>query len=185
MTDISHFSTNAEKVLQYLGQQFASMQLGRASSSLVEHLDVYIHSRWSETKLNSVANVLVIDAQTIKIEPRDKSTLKDIEKGIHNAQIGLNPINNGDHLLINVPPMTTERRADLAKFAKKEGEEAKISLRNCRQDMQKIIKSASESKEISDTEKASLEKQIDDITKKYNEKIDDLVTKKSEEIMKI
>jgi ribosome recycling factor len=152
---------------------------------LVEHIDVYIPSWGSSSAMNAVGNIVVVDAQTLKIEPWDKSTLKHMETAVHEAKIGLNPINNGESLLIKIPPMTTERRTELAKFVKKEGEEAKISIRNLRQDMQKLVKQAHESKELSDTDKGSLEKKIDEVTKEFNGKVDDMVDAKSEEIMKI
>lgn len=185
MIDLTLFKQECQKVVDHLGQSFKSLQLWRASTGLVEHLDVYIPSRWSTSKLNAVGNVVVVDAQTLKIEPWDKSTLKHIETAIQEAKIWLNPLNNGESLLIKIPAMTTERRTEMTKFVKKEWEEAKIAIRNHRQDVQKSVKQAHEAKELSDTDKGSLEKKIDEITKEFNLKIDEVVEVKSAEIMKI
>jgi ribosome recycling factor len=185
MIDIVVFKQSWQKALDHLLHSFKSLQLWRASSWLIENIDVYIPSWGSTSKISGVGNIVVVDAQTLKVEPRDKSTLKAIETAIHEAKIGLNPLNNGENLLIKIPAMTTERRVEMTKFVKKDGEDTKVSLRNARQDMQKAIKQAHEAKELSDTDKGSLEKKIDEVTKEYNEKIDDAVKHKSEEIMKI
>jgi ribosome recycling factor len=185
MIDLNHFKQGCQKAIEHLASNFKSLQLGRASTGLVENISVYIPSRGSSSAMNAVGNIVVVDAQTLKIEPWDKSTLKFMESAVHDAKIGLNPLNNGESLLIKIPPMTTERRTDMAKFVKKEWEEAKVSIRNLRQDMQKSVKQAHEAKELSDTDKGSLEKKIDETTKEFNTKIDDMVDVKSTEIMKI
>ncbi len=175
----------AEKVLQHLRENYAHLQLGRATTSLVEHMQIYVPSRWSTTGLNSLANVSLMDAQTIKIEPYSKNELKAIEKWIIESDLWFNPLNQGDYIMIKVPTLTTERRQELTKIVHKEAEEAKVALRNLRQDTRNELEKHFKAKEISENEKTATEKQIDETTKKYNEKIDELAKAKAEEVMKV
>jgi ribosome recycling factor len=105
-----------------------------------------------EQKISQIANVTTIDSQTLKIEPWDKSTMSSIEKGIYDSGTGLTPQGMGSHILIKIPPMTTERRKELTKLVAKMGEEAKIAVRNIRQDTLKSIKSQVDAKTMSETE---------------------------------
>lgn len=183
--DISSFQQACTKTIHFLEQTFGQLHLWRASSGLVEHIDVYIPSRGMSQKINQIANIIVMDAQTLKIEPWDKSTLASIEKWIYDADLWFTPRNNGDHILIAVPPLNQERRKELTKIVSKEWEEAKIGIRNHRHDIRKMIETALKNDEISENEQTALEKQIDEATKKYNDTIDQHVRIKSEEIMKI
>jgi ribosome recycling factor len=183
--DIQSLSTGAEKVIQHLRETFAHLQLGRATTSLVEHMQIYVPSRWSTTGLNSLANVSIMDAQTIKIEPYSKNELKVIEKGIIESDLGFNPLNQGDYIMIKVPALTTERRQELTKIVHKEAEEAIVAIRNLRHDIRNEVEKLFKAKEISENEKTSTEKQIDETTKKYNEKIEELAKTKAEEVMKV
>lgn len=126
-----------------------------------------------------------MDSQTIKIEPYSKNELKVIEKGIIDSDLGFNPLNQGDYIMIKIPALTTERRQELSKIVHKEGEEAKVALRNLRHESRNALDKQFKAKEISENEKDATEKNIDDLTKKYNEKIDELVKTKSEEVMKV
>ena len=139
-----------------------------------------------DQKMNQVANITTMDPQTLKIEPWDKSTLADIEKAIYNSPgLGLTPLNQGDYILIKVPPLTKERRQEITKLVSSDGEDAKIAIRNHRHDARKTLDLGLKAEEISENEKNSKEKQIDEISKKYNEEIDRMVKAKSEEIMKV
>lgn len=175
----------SEKTIQHLEKTFAGFQLWRASTWIVENVSVFVASWGMEQKMNQIANITIIDAQTIRIEPRDKKIISDIEKGIYDANLGFTPLNHGEHVLIKVPPLTQERRQELTKLVSQDGEEAKISIRNHRHDAIKEIKKQFENKDISETEKGMLEKQVDEITKEFNSKIEQLVQHKSEEVMKI
>lgn len=183
--DTKTLINGAEKVIQHLQETFAHLQLWRATTSLVEHMQIYVPSRGTTAWLNSLANVSLMDSQTIKIEPYSKNELKAIEKGILESDLGFNPLNQGDYIMINVPTLTTERRQELSKIVNKEAEEAKVALRNLRHDIRNEIDKQFKAKEISENEKDATEKQIDDLTKKYNEKIDDLAKTKAEEVMKV
>lgn len=183
--DIASLKSACDKTLTHLEQSFLRLQLWRASTGLVEEMHVYIHSRGMDQKLNQVASINTIDAQTLKIEPWDKSVLKDIEKAIYDANLGLTPLNQGDYILIKVPPLTQERRQELTKVVSRDGEDAKVAVRNHRHDARKHVENQFKNDEISENEKGSLEKQIDEIAKKYSDEIDRMVKAKSEEVMKV
>lgn len=138
-----------------------------------------------EQKISQIANVTTIDNQTLKIEPWDKGTMSSIEKGIYDSGTGLTPQGMGSHILIKIPPMTTERRRDMTKIVSKMGEEAKIAVRNIRHDTLKDIKASVEAKLISETEQELLEKEVEKIVKEFNGKVDEEAKIKSDEIMKI
>ena len=138
-----------------------------------------------DQKLNQVASIWVIDSQTLKIEPWDKWVLADIEKAIYDANLWLTPQNQWWYLLIKVPPLTQERRKELTKVVSRDGEDAKIALRNIRQDARKTIDNLHKDSEISENEQISYENTVDDIIKEFNETIDSMVKSKSEEVMKV
>ena len=139
----------------------------------------------SSQPLKNVAAVSTLDAQTIVIQPWDKTIIRDIEKGISDANLGLNPSNNGESLMIKIPPLTEERRRDLVKLASRLGEDGKVGIRTVRQDFKKKIDTAKANKEISEDEAKSyetdLQKQIDTAMKE----IDALLKTKEEDIMKV
>ena len=134
----------------------------------------------SLTPLTQVANVNTPDGRTIVVQPWEKKLLVDIEKAIMNANLGFNPMNNGENIIINVPALTEERRIDLAKQAKVEAEEAKIVVRNSRKDANNEIK---KNEEFSDDLKKNAEQDIQDLTNKYIERINSIFEAKEKEIM--
>lgn len=183
--DFNLFTKELEKVMYYLDEQFAWLQVGKANPKLIENLDVYVPAYDDNMKISALASVWVVDAQTLRVEARDKSVLWAIDKGIQLANLGLNPTNMGEHLLIKFPILTTERRQQLQKVASWYGEEAKISIRNIRHENLNSIKKQFEAKEISETDKGSREKRIDEIVKDFNKNIESEVKSKQEEILRI
>lgn len=173
------------KAHTYFVEQLAWLQVGKASPRLIENIDCFIPSRDMTQKVSQMANVTILDSQTLKIEPRDKGTLSSIEKGIYDSDTGLTPQNMGESILIKIPPMTTERRRDMTKLVSKLGEEAKISVRNIRHDVLKDIKASVDAKEMSETEQETLEKEIEKLIKDQNTLIDQEVKNKSDDIMTI
>ena len=135
----------------------------------------------SQTPLSQVANINSTDARTITIQPWEKSMIQAIEKGIMLANLGFNPMNNGESVIINVPPLTEERRRDLAKQAKAEAEDAKVGIRNARQEANKEIKKL----DISDDAKNNAEIDVQTLTDKYSVKIDEVLVVKEKEIMTV
>lgn len=174
-----------DQVLKHLDGEFSTLQIWRASTSLIDNVDVYIPAWWMTQKMSQVASTSLIDWQTIKIQPWDKWTISSIEKWIYDANLGLTPINQWDYVMIKVPALTQERRKELTKIVSKYGEESKIALRNIRQDYLKDIKKQFDEKTISEDEKKRFEKEIDDRIKEYSKKVDDHVDAKSQEIMKV
>ncbi|UFX83077.1 ribosome recycling factor [Candidatus Absconditicoccus praedator] len=173
------------KSIKHLENELASLQLGRASTSLVDGIDVFVSSWGMTQKINQLGNTTILDAQSIKIQPWDKSIVSDIEKAIYNSGLGLTPINQGDGIIINIPPLTQERRKELVKYVNKLGENTKISLRNIRHDTLKDIKTQYQQEEISENEKNLKEEEIDKTMKEFNQKVDEITKNKSDEIMKI
>ena len=135
----------------------------------------------SLTSLSQISNINTPDAQTISVQPWEKDKLLDIEKAIMVANLGFNPMNNGESVIINVPPLTEERRRDLAKQAKAEAEDAKIGIRNERKYTNNEIKQL----DISDDMKKSLEVDIQKLTDEHVQKIDVVFARKEGEIMKV
>lgn len=155
--DSVHVKQSMEKVLLHLQSELQSLQIGRASGGLVENIDIYIPAYDMKQKLNQLANISVIDAQTIRIEAWDKSTISSIEKGIYDASIGLTPQNMGEYILIKIPALNQERRKELTKLVSKYGEENKIALRNVRQDILKGVKKDFDEKLLSEDQKKAHE----------------------------
>lgn len=174
-----------EKVLQHLQHEFTTLQIGRASTGIVENIDVFIPAYGMTQKLPQLGNVSLMDSQTIKIEAWDKSVYSSIEKAIYDADIGLTPQNQGEYIIIQIPPLTTERRKELTKLVARMGEESKVRLRNVRHDIIDAIKKEFAEKAISEDQKKAFEGEADDMTKEFVAKIDTAVKAKSEDIMKV
>lgn len=182
---ISELTQACDKVITHLENTFMRLQLWRASTGLVEEIHVHVVSRGMDQKMNQVASISTIDAQTLRIEPWDKAVLADIEKAIYNANLGLTPQNQWDYIMIKIPPLTQERRKELAKVVSKDWEDAKIALRNKRHDARKHLELQLKAEEISKDSKTGQENKIDDLVKKYNDEVDRMVKAKGEEVMKV
>ena len=129
-----------DNAIKHLEKQLVNIRAGKASPAMLGSVMVDYYG--SQTPLNQVANVNTPDGRTISVQPWEKSMLQEIERGIMLANLGFNPMNNGETIIINVPPLTEERRKDLAKQAKAEAEDAKVGVRNARKDAMNDIKKA-------------------------------------------
>lgn len=180
---LANLQQDLHKAISHLSNELSKLQAGRANPAIVEW--VFVMAYGSSQPLRNVAAVSVPDAQTISIQPWDKSIIKDIEKGITDANLGLNPNNNGESIMINIPPLTGERRKELVKIASRLLEEGKVGIRNVRGDYKKKIDTAKTNKEISEDEakgyEADLQKYIDTATKEA----ETLFKKKEEDITKV
>mgnify|MGYP003642090140 CR=1 FL=1 len=165
--------------LKHLEKEFVNIRAGKASPSMVGSVMVEYYG--SPTPLSQVANVSTPDGMTITIQPWEKGMIPAIERGIHLANIGFNPMNNGESVIISVPPLTEERRRDLAKQAKAAAEEAKIGVRNDRKNANNELKGL----EISEDLKKSLEEDVQEMTDTHIKKIDEILAKKEKEIMTV
>ena len=168
-----------ESALHHLELEFVNIRAGKATPSMLNGVKVEYYG--SLTPLSQVANVNTLDAHTITIQPWEKQLIPEIEKGILNANLGFNPMNNGESIIINVPILTEERRRDLAKHAKAEAEKAKVSIRNDRKDANHELKKL----DISEDLLANTEVDVQTLTDKYSEKVDALYVIKEKEIMTI
>ncbi len=164
----------------HLEKEFMKIRAGKANPSMLSNIMVDYYG--SQTPLAQVANVNTPDARTISVQPWEKSMLQEIEKAIANANLGFNPMNNGDFVIINVPPLTEERRHDLVKQAKAEAEDAKVSVRTARQDANKEIRGLDDA---SDDLKKNSEADVQELTDNYTKKIDTFLGNKEAEIMKV
>lgn len=169
-----------QSALKHLEKQFVNIRAGKASPAMLGSVMVDYYG--SQTPLSQVANVNTPDGRTISVQPWEKNMLQAIEKAIQNANLGFNPMNNGDLIIINVPPLTEERRIQLAKQAKAEAEDAKIGIRNARKDANHEIK---KNEDVSEDIQKDAEESIQSLTNTYVKKVDDLLTVKDKEIMTI
>jgi len=166
--------------LKHLEKQFVNIRAGKASPAMLGSVMVDYYG--SQTPLSQVANVNTPDGRTITVQPWEKSMLQEIERGIMIANIGFNPMNNGETIIINVPPLTEERRRDLAKQAKAEAEEAKVGVRNARKDANNDIKKLDD---VSEDVQKNVEMDIQSMTDTHVKKVDDLFHAKEKEIMTV
>jgi ribosome recycling factor len=173
-----------EQAFHYLSQEFSGLQMGRAHPGIVENISFEAYTDMYQ-KVKDVASVLTMDAQTLKIEPWDKSVMNKMEKAIYDAGLGLAPQNQGDYLMIKIPALTQERRKELVKFCEKLGEQQKVAIRNIRQDAMKDIKKLFDAKEFSEDQKKHLESEVESLTKNRVEKISHTIDNKSDDIMKV
>jgi ribosome recycling factor len=168
------------KALTHLEKQFVNIRAGKASPSMLGSVTVDYYG--TQTPLAQVANVNTPDGRTITVQPWEKSMLQEIEQAIMVANLGFNPMNNGESVIINVPPLTEERRKELAKQAKSEAEEAKISIRGSRKDANNELKKLSE---ISEDLKKNAETDIQEMTDAKIKTVDSLFVAKEKEILKV
>ena len=181
--DINAYQQQMDKAIAYLENEFKWMQVGRATTWLVENLNV--ETEYGTMKMNGIALITALDHSTIKIEPWDKSSSKHIANAIYEADLWVWVDNQGSHILVIVPQLTQERREQIAKNIKAMWEETKWNIRKIRQDAMNDTKKSFTAKEIWEDEHKANESNIDELTKKMNTKIDDLVKAKSEEVLKV
>tara|TARA_R110001592_G_scaffold63268_2_gene193656 strand:+ start:460 stop:1023 length:564 start_codon:yes stop_codon:yes gene_type:complete len=168
--------------LEHLEKQLQKIRAGKASPMMLSGVMVDYYG--SMTPLSQVANVNTLDGRTISIQPWEKSMTQPIETAIINSNLGLNPQNNGESILINVPMLTEERRKDLTKQAKAEGEHAKVGARNARKDANDEIKKLN-TDGLSDDMSKDAEASIQKLTDTFIAKIDSLIERKEKDIMTI
>jgi len=165
--------------IKFLEKELLNIRAGKANPNMLSSVKVDYYG--SLTPLNQIANVNTPDSQTLSIQPWEKDKLQDIEKAIMVANLGFNPMNNGESILINIPPLTEERRKELVKIAKSEIEIAKVSVRNARKDANNEIKKI----DVSTDQKAISEEDVQSLTNKYVSKIDSIFASKEKEILSV
>ncbi len=172
-----------KKTIESLKRDFASIRTGRASPSLLDHVNVDYYG--TTVPLKQLANISVPEPRLLVVQPYDKNSIKEIEKAIQKSDLGLPPVSEGGVIRLNMPQPTQERRNDLVKTVKKEAENSKISIRNIRKDFITEIKTKSDSEKWSEDKKKNEEEAIQALTNKYIAEIDKLLAAKESEIMSI
>ncbi len=179
---IDDASERMEKAIEHLHNELVRLRAGKANPHLLDGITVDYYG--TNTPLNQVSNINTPDPKTIAVQPWEKNMLEPIEKAIMNANIGITPINNGELIRLNIPPLTEERRKQLVKQVKNEGENAKISIRNARRDSNEEIKKLQKDGLPEDAAKRAEEK-IQKLTDDYSNKITEIMEKKEQDIMTI
>ena len=178
---VAEHKEQMEKAVAFLRSELRSVRTGRASAGLVENLMVEYYG--SATPLKQIATIAVPEAVMIVIKPFDPASLKDIERAIKNSELSLAPVGDGKVIRLNIPPLSEERRKQIANQVKQMGEKTKVSVRNIRRDANKQLDDEQKSKAISEDDRDKGKKDIDHLTKEYTDKIDEVIKVKSEEIM--
>ncbi|NRA65588.1 MAG: ribosome recycling factor [Pseudobacteriovorax sp.] len=180
---ITQCKENMDKRIAGFDKDLTRVRTGRASITLLDGIRVDYYG--APTPLSQVASLSTPDARTIVVSPFEKSLIRDIEKSIMKADIGIQPTNDGVVVRIPIPQLTEDRRKDIVKQIKKMGEETKVSLRHIRRDANDEAKKAEKAKEITEDENKSLQQDIQKLTDQYTKKVDERVSNKEKEVMKV
>lgn len=172
-----------DKALQMLKSELSKMRTGRASPSLVEHIKIDYYG--TPTPLNQVGQVSIPDPKTIQIASWDQGAIPLIEKAIIAANIGLTPNVDGKLIRLNIPPLTEERRKDIAKTVKKIGEDSKVAVRNVRRDANEAVKAQEKAKTLSEDQSKAMQEKIQKLTDNFVAEIDKLVDSKTKDVMTV
>lgn len=183
MQTIDQHKPEFEKPIEVLKNELSSLRVGRANPAMVEN--ILVDSYGSKMALKAMASIAVPEARTILIQPWDKTLSKEIEKAIIQANIGINPVNEGQQIRLTVPQLTEENRKELVKSLKEKMEKAKISIRQIRDKIRENITKMEKDKEITEDDKFSMQKKLDEITKEFTLTVDSICEKKETEIMTI
>ncbi|EOS61643.1 ribosome recycling factor [Anaerotruncus sp. X29] len=177
------YNEKMEKTIRILESDYASIRAGRANPAVLDKITVDYYG--TPTPIQSLAAVSVSEARILVIQPWDKSTLKAIEKAIQVSDLGINPSNDGMVIRIVFPPLTEERRKDICKQIRKQGEDSKVAIRSIRRDANDTFKKQKKSSEISEDEQKTLEEDMQKLTDKFCKRIDEIASKKEKEILEI
>lgn len=181
--DLNQFKEKMEKSVDSLASEYSTIRAGRANPHILDKISVDYYGQPSS--LQSVANISVAEARTLMIQPWEASLIKEIEKAILTADLGLTPNNDGKVIRLTFPELTEERRKELVKDVKKKGEGAKVAIRNIRRDANDMIKKQQKANEISEDEQKGAESEIQKLTDQYVSQVDQMIEEKSKEIMTV
>lgn len=172
-----------QKSLETLKADLAKVRTGRAHTGILDHIQVDYYG--NPTQLTQVANVTLIDARTIGVQPWEKKMVAVVEKAIRESDLGLNPATQGDLIRVPTPPLTEERRKEMVKLVKNEGEDAKIAVRNIRRDANEGLKKLVKDKACSEDEERRAQDEIQKLTDKFVVEIDKLLAEKEKEVLTV
>ena len=171
-----------EKAIEHTKRELAKIRAGKAMPNMLDGLTVAYYG--VDTPLNQVASVNTPDARTLMIKPFERSIISEIEKAIINSDLGINPQNNGEGIILNVPPLTEDRRGKLVKQVKQDTQHGKISVRNIRKDINHSLKELQKEGASEDAVKRAEDK-VQKLTDEYTAKLDHVMDKKEEELMTV
>ena len=177
---VTTLQAGIKQTIDHLKTEFARLQTGRANAAVIENISVFAYGQ--HQPLKAIAGITVQDARTMVVQPWDRGVLGDIEKALQKSGLGTNPVNDGVVLRIILPPLTEERRKSIVKVVKELAEEARISLRQQRQD---VHTNAKKDKTRTEDEHFRTEKQVKELVEKANEEIEQLGKKKEQDVMTI
>ncbi|MEJ7603057.1 MAG: ribosome recycling factor [Kofleriaceae bacterium] len=184
---INDISTDAENGMQKAVESFkrdlTKIRTGRANTSMLDGIKVDYYG--TPTPVNQVATVQVVDARLITVKPWEKNMIQVIDKAIRASDLGINPVADAEQVRLPIPPLTQERRKDLAKSVGKQTEEARIAVRAARRDAMDLLKDAEKDKQITEDDRKLGEKKVQDLTDKYIASVDDIARAKEKEIMEL
>ena len=184
---INEITTDSEdgmkKAVDSFKRDLQKIRTGRANAAMLDGIKVDYYG--TPTPVNQVATVQVVDARLITVKPWEKSMLPVIDKAIRASDLGINPISDSELVRLPIPPLTQERRKELAKVVGKQTEEARVAVRSARRDAMALVKEAEKDREITEDERKNGEKKIQELTDKYIAMIDDIAKAKEKEIMEL
>ena len=180
---LKHYNEKMEKTVRVLENEYSAIRAGRANPAVLDKITVDYYG--TPTQIQAMAAISVSEARILVIQPWDKSTLRPIEKAIQASDIGINPTNDGTVIRIVFPPLTEERRKEICKQIKKQGEDSKVAIRSIRRDANEKFKALKKSSEVSEDEEKDLEDQMQKMTDKFCKRIDEIAAKKEKEILEI
>jgi ribosome recycling factor len=172
-----------EKAVEFLTTEYRGIRSGRATPGLVENIRIEYYGTMQPLK--ATASIAIPEPRLIVIKPFDPSSIKAIEKAIQTSDLGIQPQSDGKLLRLEIPPLSEERRKQLAGLIKEKAEEARVAIRNIRRDGNKQAEQAEKDKDLSEDQRDDLKDEIQELTKQYEEKVDDVLKKKTAEIMEV
>lgn len=172
-----------KKAVESFKRDLQKIRTGRANTAMLDGIKVDYYG--TPTPVNQVATVQVVDARLITVKPWEKSMLQVIDKAIRASDLGINPVADSELVRLPIPPLTQERRKELAKNVNKQTEEARVAVRSARRDAMDMVKEAEKDKDITEDERKNGEKRIQELTDKYIQNIDDIAKSKEKEIMEL
>jgi ribosome recycling factor len=172
-----------KKAVDSFKRDLQKVRTGRANTAMLDSVKVDYYG--TPTPVNQVANITVVDARLITVKPWEKNMIAVIDKAIRASDLGINPVADSELVRLPIPPLTQERRRDLAKTVGKQTEEARVAVRSARRDAMDMIKDAEKDKQISEDERKKGEKSIQDLTDKYIAQVEDIAKAKEKEIMEL
>jgi len=183
VVDVKNAEQKMQKSIETLKADLAKVRTGRAHTGILDHVMVDYYG--NPTNLTQVANVTLIDARTIGVQPWEKKMIAVVEKAIRESDLGLNPSTQGDMIRVPTPPLTEERRKEMVKLVKSEAEDAKIAIRNIRRDGNEALKKLLKDKACSEDDERRAQDEVQKLTDKFVSEVDKIVSDKEKEILTV